>query len=389
MLTAVLHDPGRLVHRVADQADRAGTSSRASAATPRARPCASPCAASSRCKAELEAFAACVRDDTPEPVSAYDGCRALIAALAVRDSAAHSPSRDPARHAQPGAARGRRLARKPHRDPLRHPCLQRGREHRQPDGRPRAAGARARRAHDLRRRRLDRRHRRRSSRPTARTCTWRSCATRSTAAWAPRSTPACAPRSASPPTTTRSSPSRPTTPPTSTTCRGCSSSFDAGRRRRARLGLRAGRARSSASPAGGWRPPRRCRTPSATLGGLKEIHTLSSLYRVYRAGTLRRAAETYGYLLVREPGFAANVELLLKLYNAGATVAEVPTVNDWSRRAGRLEDEPQADRARLRPADGRAHRRPHPAAAALAAAAGARGARRRASVRAALPSEVA
>ena len=69
-------------------------------------------------------------------------------------------------------------------------------------------------------------------------------------------------------------------------------------------------------------------------GGLREVHTLSSLYRVYRAGTLRRAAETYGYLLVREPGFAANVELLLKLYNAGATVAEVPTVNDWGRRLG-------------------------------------------------------
>ena len=69
-------------------------------------------------------------------------------------------------------------------------------------------------------------------------------------------------------------------------------------------------------------------------GGLKEIHTLSSLYRVYRAGTLRRAAETYGWLLVREPGFAANVELLLKLYNAGAKVGEVPTVNDWSRRLG-------------------------------------------------------
>jgi dolichol-phosphate mannosyltransferase len=70
------------------------------------------------------------------------------------------------------------------------------------------------------------------------------------------------------------------------------------------------------------------------LGGLREMHTLSSLYRVYRAGTLRRAADTYGYLLVREPGFAANVELLLKLYNAGATVAEVPTVNDWTTRLG-------------------------------------------------------
>ena len=37
---------------------------------------------------ELEAFAACVIDDTPEPVSAEDGCRALNAALAVRASAA-------------------------------------------------------------------------------------------------------------------------------------------------------------------------------------------------------------------------------------------------------------------------------------------------------------
>jgi dolichol-phosphate mannosyltransferase len=70
------------------------------------------------------------------------------------------------------------------------------------------------------------------------------------------------------------------------------------------------------------------------LGGLRELHTLSSLYRVYRAGTLRRAAQTYGYLLVREPGFAANVELLLKLYNAGASVAEVPTINDWTHRKG-------------------------------------------------------
>lgn len=70
------------------------------------------------------------------------------------------------------------------------------------------------------------------------------------------------------------------------------------------------------------------------LGGLRQIHTLSSLYRVYRAGTLRRAADTYGYLLVREPGFAANVELLLKLYNAGASVAEVPTTNDWRTRKG-------------------------------------------------------
>jgi UDP-N-acetylglucosamine 3-dehydrogenase len=41
-------------------------------------------------QAELSAFARCVLDDAPEPVSAQDGCRALAAALAVRDSAAHS-----------------------------------------------------------------------------------------------------------------------------------------------------------------------------------------------------------------------------------------------------------------------------------------------------------
>jgi dolichol-phosphate mannosyltransferase len=68
--------------------------------------------------------------------------------------------------------------------------------------------------------------------------------------------------------------------------------------------------------------------------GLRDLHTLSSLYRVYRAGALRRAAETHGSLLVREAGFAVNIELLLKLHAAGASIAEVPTVNDWSTRQG-------------------------------------------------------
>jgi UDP-N-acetylglucosamine 3-dehydrogenase len=39
-------------------------------------------------RAELEAFCHCVLDDTPEPVSAHDGVKALAAALAVRESAA-------------------------------------------------------------------------------------------------------------------------------------------------------------------------------------------------------------------------------------------------------------------------------------------------------------
>jgi hypothetical protein len=69
------------------------------------------------------------------------------------------------------------------------------------------------------------------------------------------------------------------------------------------------------------------------LSGLREVHTLSSLYRAYRAGALRRAVGPDG-TLVREPGFAASVELLLKLHDAGARITEVPTVNDWSRRQG-------------------------------------------------------
>ena len=39
-------------------------------------------------QAELEAFCRCVLDDTPEPVCAHDGVKALAAALAVRESAA-------------------------------------------------------------------------------------------------------------------------------------------------------------------------------------------------------------------------------------------------------------------------------------------------------------
>jgi UDP-N-acetylglucosamine 3-dehydrogenase len=41
-------------------------------------------------RAELTAFARCIIDDTDEPVSVYDGCRALVAGLAVRNSAATS-----------------------------------------------------------------------------------------------------------------------------------------------------------------------------------------------------------------------------------------------------------------------------------------------------------
>lgn len=70
------------------------------------------------------------------------------------------------------------------------------------------------------------------------------------------------------------------------------------------------------------------------VGQVREVHTLSSVFRVYRAGPVRRAVQTYGYLLIREPGYAASLEILLKLRGAGATVTEVATVNDWTKRHG-------------------------------------------------------
>ena len=44
--------------------------------------------------AEQQAFVASVLDDTPVPVTAYDGARALASALAVRDSAINRPPID-------------------------------------------------------------------------------------------------------------------------------------------------------------------------------------------------------------------------------------------------------------------------------------------------------
>jgi len=67
-------------------------------------------------------------------------------------------------------------------------------------------------------------------------------------------------------------------------------------------------------------------------GGPPDVHTLSSLYRAYRAGALRRLGVRPR--LVREPGFPGSVALLLDLHDAGCTVSEIPTVNRWDRRAG-------------------------------------------------------
>jgi dolichol-phosphate mannosyltransferase len=70
----------------------------------------------------------------------------------------------------------------------------------------------------------------------------------------------------------------------------------------------------------------------ATLG--VQATTVSSFFRVYRAGVLRAALDHYGDDLMRERGFACMAELLAKLAARGARITEVPVGLDSSRRVG-------------------------------------------------------
>ena len=106
------------------------------------------------------------------------------------------------------------------------------------------------------------------------------------------------------------------------------------------------------------------------LGGLREMHTLSSLYRVYRAGTLRtrrrhlRLPARPRARLRRQRRAAAEALQRRRQRRRGADDERLDDPQ------GRVEDAAEADRARLLPGDGRAHGRPHPAAAGLAAGRG-------------------
>lgn len=66
-----------------------------------------------------------------------------------------------------------------------------------------------------------------------------------------------------------------------------------------------------------------------------QAHTVSSFYRVYRAGALRTAVARYGDDLIREPGFACKAEILAKLIHLGARVEEVPVELDTAKRVGK------------------------------------------------------
>jgi dolichol-phosphate mannosyltransferase len=65
-----------------------------------------------------------------------------------------------------------------------------------------------------------------------------------------------------------------------------------------------------------------------------DARTVSSFFRVYRAGILRRGYEAHGRSFIREGGFACKAEILAKLDRLGARVAEVPVDLDASRRIG-------------------------------------------------------
>jgi dolichol-phosphate mannosyltransferase len=69
-------------------------------------------------------------------------------------------------------------------------------------------------------------------------------------------------------------------------------------------------------------------------GGGLDASTVSSFFRVYRAGTLRAGYERFGENLIQERGFACKAEILIKLSRMGITVAEVPVTLDWAKREG-------------------------------------------------------
>lgn len=65
-----------------------------------------------------------------------------------------------------------------------------------------------------------------------------------------------------------------------------------------------------------------------------DAKTFSSFFRVYRMGILRTAFDRLGDGFIREPGFACQAEMLLKLARLGARVDEVPVRLDGARRVG-------------------------------------------------------
>lgn len=69
--------------------------------------------------------------------------------------------------------------------------------------------------------------------------------------------------------------------------------------------------------------------------GIRDIHTYSSFYRVYRAGILKQLAKTTNDRLFIENGFACVVEILARLKKMGAKLSEAPMILVGSNRRGK------------------------------------------------------
>jgi dolichol-phosphate mannosyltransferase len=68
--------------------------------------------------------------------------------------------------------------------------------------------------------------------------------------------------------------------------------------------------------------------------GVRGIHTMSSFYRLYRAGILKRLQSVYGPGIVERAGFESMVEMIIKLILVKATISEVEMHLDSSQRIG-------------------------------------------------------
>jgi dolichol-phosphate mannosyltransferase len=69
--------------------------------------------------------------------------------------------------------------------------------------------------------------------------------------------------------------------------------------------------------------------------GLNGIATVSSFYRLYRAGVIAKLQRCYGPGIVERAGFECMIELLLKMVYTRTSISEVPMTLDTSLRAGK------------------------------------------------------
>ena len=68
--------------------------------------------------------------------------------------------------------------------------------------------------------------------------------------------------------------------------------------------------------------------------GIHGLMTVSSFYRLYTGGAVRRLQERFGPGILERPGFECMVELTLKMIYMGMSISEVAMVLDAKRRDG-------------------------------------------------------